>query len=427
MSATMQVQDRSHSRGPAPVLAFAVLAACCSSTSRADILPLLNASSVVSASTVQTITGPLTDTKIDIAPPTPDVWNGQAFSNVSDSPNSAFGLMTMSFSANATGFRIFTGGSANVINEGTNKGAANLGLFFQALTVQEADFSITLAQNALPGVAVALLFPFDVRGDVAYRNLAPNWGTTSTTGRIAPGLYFLTATAKYDSTALTGGAPAFELDASFTNVANPLVATQPAPQTTAVGASSNFSVATNSPFASFSATTASTFQWRRNLVNLSDGGRISGATTNHLTITSTAYADSGFYDVIVTQGSIVEPSSLAKLTVVSSTTDAGPPIAFRGVELSLPRPNPAHGRTRVDFTLPAVMPASLEVLDVGGRVVKTLLPRSLYAAGERTAEWDGNDERGAHAAPGIYFMRLSAGTSQIVRRVVNLASAAGTY
>ncbi|MCC6319858.1 MAG: PQQ-dependent sugar dehydrogenase [Phycisphaerales bacterium] len=42
-----------------------------------------------------------------------------------------------------------------------------------------------------------------------------------------------------------------------------------------------------------------TIQWRRNGVNLVDGGRISGANTLTLTITSAAVADSGTYDVVL--------------------------------------------------------------------------------------------------------------------------------
>jgi hypothetical protein len=422
MPETIRVHHRAHRHGIATVLALTLLAAACG-PARADILPLLNASSVVSASTVQTITGPLTDTQVDIAPPNPmDPWNGNVFSNVTDAPNSAFGSMTMSFSATTAGFRIFSGGASTVFNEGINKGAANLNVFFQATTAQNADITIQLALHDLSGSAGAALFPLDVPGNVPYRVLGVNWGTTTTSGRIAPGIYILSAWARYDSTALTGTSPSFAVDAVFTDVASPLVASQPAPQTTAVGASSSFSVGTNGSFVGFSPTSATTFQWRRNLVDLVDGGTISGATTNHLVISSTAYADSGFYDVIVTQGSIVEPSSLAKLTVVSSSTGVGPAVAIAGVELGLPQPNPAYGRTRVRLALPAAMPAGLDVLDVSGRVVKTIVPYARYEAGARTAEWDGSEEGGRHAAPGVYFLRLHAGTSQVVRRVVNLAS-----
>src|SRR5205085_5668028 len=79
MSEAMDVRHRSR-RAIAPVMALAVLAAFNSSPARADILPLLNASSVASTSTVQSMGGPLTDTKIDIAPPNPmQIWNGNAF------------------------------------------------------------------------------------------------------------------------------------------------------------------------------------------------------------------------------------------------------------------------------------------------------------------------------------------------------------
>ena len=61
------------------------------SAAQADIFPLLNASSVASTSTVQTMTGPLTETKIDIGPPNPmDPWNGSAFGTIC-SPSSRSG------------------------------------------------------------------------------------------------------------------------------------------------------------------------------------------------------------------------------------------------------------------------------------------------------------------------------------------------
>ncbi len=43
-----------------------------------------------------------------------------------------------------------------------------------------------------------------------------------------------------------------------------------------------------------------TYQWRKNEINLTDGGNISGATTNELSINSVSHADQGLYDCIVT-------------------------------------------------------------------------------------------------------------------------------
>jgi Immunoglobulin I-set domain/Right handed beta helix region/S-layer homology domain len=45
-----------------------------------------------------------------------------------------------------------------------------------------------------------------------------------------------------------------------------------------------------------------TYQWRKNQVNLSNGGSISGVTTTTLTINPTVVGDAGTYDVVVTDG-----------------------------------------------------------------------------------------------------------------------------
>lgn len=419
----LRVRGRAPWRGIWPALSLVLLAAAGGNPAWADVFPLLNASSVASASRVQTISGPLTDTKVDIAPANPtQPWNGIAFSNVTDAPNSAYGLMSLSFSASTSGLRVFSGGGCTVINAGQNWGSVTLNYFFEAYTAVDAEFVVSLVQHDLPGSAGALLFPFDVRGAVPYRVLGADWGTTATTGRLARGKYLVSAYARIDSTSTSGTSPAFSIDAVFPDVTNPLVTAQPAPQVTPVGSASSFSVGTSGVPAGLSATGTPAFQWRRNLVNLVDGGTISGATTSHLVVSSTAYADSGYYDVLVTDGGIVEPSSLAKLTVVPANTDAGPPGAIAGVEMGSPRPNPAVGRMQVRFALPSAMPAGLDVLDVSGRLVRSLLPYGWQEGGVRTAEWDGSDEGGGRASPGVYFLRLRAGSSQVVRRVVSLGA-----
>ncbi len=73
----------------------------------------------------------------------------------------------------------------------------------------------------------------------------------------------------------------------------PAITVQPSPatQTVCPGVSVNYSV---------TATGAGlTYQWRRNSVNLVDGGQISGATTTTLTIGNVAVANNGTYDVVV--------------------------------------------------------------------------------------------------------------------------------
>ncbi|MCA1634041.1 MAG: immunoglobulin domain-containing protein [Acidobacteria bacterium] len=71
----------------------------------------------------------------------------------------------------------------------------------------------------------------------------------------------------------------------------PVITSQPANQEVPEGSSASFSVTATG--------TDLTFQWRRNGMPLSDGGKISGANNATLTIDSVATEDAGTYDVVV--------------------------------------------------------------------------------------------------------------------------------
>lgn len=83
---------------------------------------------------------------------------------------------------------------------------------------------------------------------------------------------------------------------------------QPADQTVNPGASLTFTVTAIG-------TSALTYQWRKDGVDLSDGGRISGATSAALTITAAQESDEGNYTVVVT-------NAAASRTVTSRTAVA---------------------------------------------------------------------------------------------------------
>ena len=57
------------------------------------------------------------------------------------------------------------------------------------------------------------------------------------------------------------------------------------------------------------------YQWQKDGVNLSDGGRISGATTATLTITGVTESDEGGYRCVVTNSAGTATSNTATLTV----------------------------------------------------------------------------------------------------------------
>ena len=80
-------------------------------------------------------------------------------------------------------------------------------------------------------------------------------------------------------------------------------------------------------------------------------------------------------------------------------------------------PNPFNPETTIAFELPEPGRVDLRVVDLGGRVVRTLVDETLPAAVHRRA-WDGTDDRGRRLASGTYFFRLSCGERSAVEKAV---------
>lgn len=71
------------------------------------------------------------------------------------------------------------------------------------------------------------------------------------------------------------------------------------------------------------------------------------------------------------------------------------------------QPNPFNPMTTLRFDLPVGGKVRLEVYDVAGRLIRTLLDADLPAGGHQ-AVWDGTDSGGRGMPSGSYFARLSA-------------------
>lgn len=83
-------------------------------------------------------------------------------------------------------------------------------------------------------------------------------------------------------------------------------------------------------------------------------------------------------------------------------------------------PNPFRASTGVRFELSQPASASLEIFDVRGARVATLMQEELLPAGGHARTWDGRDESGRLAPPGIYLVRLEAAGKAWAGRVVRL-------
>jgi hypothetical protein len=105
-------------------------------------------------------------------------------------------------------------------------------------------------------------------------------------------------------------------------------------------------------------------------------------------------------------------AGMIEIPVAEYLSAAGPPG-----ELSLALPNPARGAMRLRFGLPAAADVRLEVLDIQGRHVHELA-RGAREAGWHELTWEGRSRTGVKVAPGVYFVRLSAGGRKVHRRTV---------
>jgi hypothetical protein len=88
---------------------------------------------------------------------------------------------------------------------------------------------------------------------------------------------------------------------------------------------------------------------------------------------------------------------------------AGAPYKFA---IDGPKPNPSGGPSAISFTLARRSEASLRIIDVQGRVVRTL-PLGSLNAGPHRANWDGRDGHGKQVASGRYYVVLSAGSDEV--------------
>jgi photosystem II stability/assembly factor-like uncharacterized protein len=78
-------------------------------------------------------------------------------------------------------------------------------------------------------------------------------------------------------------------------------------------------------------------------------------------------------------------------------------------ELKQNYPNPFNPSTNIQFDLPRAVPVRLEVYNILGVRIRTLIPGEMMNAGQHTAVWDGKADVGASVSSGVYFCRISAG------------------
>lgn len=331
---------------------------------------------------------------------------------------------------------IMTGGScvgfawqvSELVGQGMNaSGTANgdwqlpeLNPYYRAYSTAEFEFQIAAATSYSLDAWVDAGGPADEPAVVRLYQVAGagildvhkiESGTLYARRRLAPGRYFLRgqALARGSAEFSYGGTYSYVMTCS--QVTNPFILDYPRDTTVTTGGTATFSVTTH-PLAA-----AYTFQWRRNGVDLVDGSHVSGVHTSTLTIANATPADTGWYEVTVTEGGTEEPSTLARLDV-TSTSAAPVPAMSSGLTLELAGANPTRGAVALRYTVARRERVDIAVYDVTGARVRRL--HESEALGSGTLTWDGRDDAGRDVPAGLYFVRLAGPRGATHRSVARL-------
>jgi hypothetical protein len=146
-----------------------------------------------------------------------------------------------------------------------------------------------------------------------------------------------------------------------------------------------------------------------------------GTTPLTLTIDTDGLATGSYCTKVIFESNSFQGPDTLRVTVnVTLPVGADPgTVAPDRFGLSLPRPNPSRGALEVVLAMPAAGPASVELFDVAGRRVTSLLSGT-QPAGYHAVRWDARDGRGRRVGAGVYFVRAHSRGEISLRKLVLL-------
>jgi len=113
---------------------------------------------------------------------------------------------------------------------------------------------------------------------------------------------------------------------------------------------------------------------------------------------------------------LMTDEDIGTVTTGVEETAGGMPLEY---SLSQNYPNPFNPVTRLTYTLPQAGPVRMEIFNVAGQKVRTLVDR-VEPAGRHILTWSGRNDDGVEVSSGIYFCRFQAGDLRTVRKMVLL-------
>jgi hypothetical protein len=83
-------------------------------------------------------------------------------------------------------------------------------------------------------------------------------------------------------------------------------------------------------------------------------------------------------------------------------------------------PNPFNPTTTIEFTLPEQGIVKVEVYDILGSKVSTLIDNQELSAGLKRLVWNGKNDKGIQMVTGTYIYRISSGKFSVSNKMMLL-------
>jgi hypothetical protein len=80
-------------------------------------------------------------------------------------------------------------------------------------------------------------------------------------------------------------------------------------------------------------------------------------------------------------------------------------------------PNPFNPSTEIFFSMKEAGKLSIEVYNIKGEKVKTLLNETV-AAGNNSIEWNGTDDNNRAVSSGVYFYKMKSSTFESAKKMI---------
>lgn len=281
-------------------------------------------------------------------------------------------------------------------------------------------------RKVLPGAAMRRPTSGKPATDIINRAPAGQWDFVQMVPASVQTTYITVVPTTCDSTIANG--PCFSTFFVRAHTATPIVAFDCAPDSgysidnLVPAPPANFAVAYNTGGGntlSWDANVEMDFQYYR-VYRSTDPGFIPTSGDLVFVTSNTGWEDTGattpaFHYRISAVDFAGNESAVSSPGTITAAADDSHPSQFA---LHANAPNPFNPTTTVVFDLPEPVDVSLQVYDVSGRLVRTLVDHRRMSAESHRVEWDGRADNGGSVASGVYFYRLRAGHFAESRKMV---------